>query len=436
MRIGMIAVVVTAFSWPCRTASATHPAQGERSPRIERLRQEAARRGPSAVQDFWSAVGRTGTPLIEAVPRDTETVLATFVYRGMASTTGVTLSAQLRAGGAPGENALERLGATNVWFRSYRIRKDLRFSYGFVEQSRSSGSATGVARDPLNPHVLSNGEGLLGPSVVVLPAAAPQPWTEPREGVARGTMHSLRVHSVVLGQDREAQIYTPAGYDERRTTPYHLLLCFDGGWFASATSLPTILDNLIAARAIPPLVGIFVEQSPQPQRNLELGNDDRFLSFLTTELLPTVRRRWNATADPHATAACGGSSGGLASLFAAYRRPDVIGNVISESGAFWVGHRQGDGKWEWLTHQIAGSAALPIHVVLDVGILESGATDGGGPSILATNRHLRDVLTTKGTDLDYREVAGGHEPLSWRGGIADGLISLFGSGSIRRATRW
>jgi len=44
--------------------------------------------------------------------------------------------------------------------------------------------------------------------------------------------------------------------------------------------------------------------------------------------------------------------------------------------------------------------------------------------ILDCNRHLRDVLTAKGYELDYSEVAGGHEPLTWRGGIAPGLTQL------------
>jgi len=30
----------------------------------------------------------------------------------------------------------------------------------------------------------------------------------------------------------------------------------------------------------------------------------------------------------------------------------------------------------------------------------------------------------KGYEVHYHEVAGGHEPLSWRGGLADGVLEL------------
>ena len=62
--------------------------------------------------------------------------------------------------------------------------------------------------------------------------------------------------------------------------------------------------------------------------------------------------------------------------------------------------------------------------MLQVGILEIGPTPLDGPSILVTNRHLKDALSAKGYEVHYSEVAGGHEPLTWRGGIAEGLVEL------------
>jgi enterochelin esterase family protein len=50
---------------------------------------------------------------------------------------------------------------------------------------------------------------------------------------------------------------------------------------------------------------------------------------------------------------------------------------------------------------------------------------GRGAGILLPNRHLRDVLRAKGYDVEYREFPGGHDPVNWRGTLADGLIALF-----------
>jgi enterochelin esterase family protein len=69
---------------------------------------------------------------------------------------------------------------------------------------------------------------------------------------------------------------------------------------------------------------------------------------------------------------------------------------------------------------------LPIKFYLDAGTFESSKR-GGGWGILETSRHMRDVLRAKGYEMHYQEFAGGHEYLSWRGTLSDGLIALIGN---------
>ena len=62
---------------------------------------------------------------------------------------------------------------------------------------------------------------------------------------------------------------------------------------------------------------------------------------------------------------------------------------------------------------------------MDAGSFEVD-TSGGGGAILEPSRHMRDVLLAKGYQVHYRENVGGHDYLSWRGSLADGLIALLG----------
>jgi enterochelin esterase family protein len=49
-----------------------------------------------------------------------------------------------------------------------------------------------------------------------------------------------------------------------------------------------------------------------------------------------------------------------------------------------------------------------------------------GDDGLSANRHLRDALRARGHHVRYAEFAGGHDELSWRGTLADGLLALLG----------
>ena len=61
----------------------------------------------------------------------------------------------------------------------------------------------------------------------------------------------------------------------------------------------------------------------------------------------------------------------------------------------------------------------------DFQIFPRGTGDGG--SMLATNRHFRDVLQSRGYEVTYSEFNGGHDYACWRGSLADGLIALVGT---------
>lgn len=256
------------------------------------------------------------------------------------------------------------------------------------------------------------------------------PWVTRREGVAAGNVQQFKVPSKIYGASRRVWVYTPAGYDKSRRTPYDLLVCFDGADHRDDGSipLPTILDNLIAAGKLPPLVVLLVDNGTGAQRITELGNSARFVQSLAEELLPGLRQGWNVTSDPQRVIVSGFSVGGLAAAYVAYKRPDLFGNVLSQSGAFWRGDEASNSPpYEWLAEQFRNSPKLPLRFYLEVGALETARAIGTGPTFIETNRRLRDVLKAKGYPIFYKEVPGArHENVHWKNEIADGLLWLAG----------
>jgi enterochelin esterase family protein len=207
---------------------------------------------------------------------------------------------------------------------------------------------------------------------------------------------------------RQLWIYTPPGYNPRATNPYPLIIAFDGSEYQDTMPLPLILDTLLAARKAPAFVAVLIDNGDGAERIADLGNAERMATFIGKQLVPYVRAHWRVTTDPHRVIATGSSAGGLASAFLALRRPDLVGNVLSQSGAFWRGaEASNDEPYEWLTSQVASIPKRDVRFFMDVGEYEDHATLGGaGPNFRDATRLFRDALTTRGYDVIYAEVPG------------------------------
>ena len=96
-------------------------------------------------------------------------------------------------------------------------------------------------------------------------------------------------------------------------------------------------------------------------------------------------------------------------------------------GRFHWGRKGDEVSFEWLVREFAFAEKKPISIFMEVGILEGEYTWANPefPHQLVSHRHFKTVLDMKGYNVKYQEYAGGHEMLSWRGGIAEGLKHLF-----------
>ncbi len=60
-------------------------------------------------------------------------------------------------------------------------------------------------------------------------------------------------------------------------------------------------------------------------------------------------------------------------------------------------------------------------------VWENRPEGNGGTTLLASNRHLRDVLRAKGYTIQYAEVYGDHDPVHWRRTLPEALTVMLGN---------
>jgi len=253
--------------------------------------------------------------------------------------------------------------------------------------------------------------------------------TRGRRFAGLGAVKEYGLASRAYHSTRRVWVYTPPGYDPA-AADNDLLLVFDGGVYLGDIPLPAMLDSLITAKKLRPTVAVMLDDSSRAARIADLGNQERFAGFVADELLPWARKNWKLTSDPHRATITGSSAGGLASAFVALRHPELFGNVLSQSGAFWRGAAGSDAApFEWLTAQYAASPKRDLRFFMDVGATEThGAMNGTAPSILEANRRLRDALRAKGYEVSYFEVPnGGHAAEFWRQRLPAGLLWVAGT---------
>lgn len=412
-----------------------HPVlRGHLSPAIEALAAELAQGGGTAA--FWRDVARQGTPLVE--PLEPGRVVMTFLVRGARH------NVRLLGGPTSNHERLERLGDSDVWFKSFIVPSTTRLSYriapdvpdfpGTCRECREAILAR-LQADPLNhrPWPADAPDPFNQYSLVELPDAPPQPGVaEPGipgpeiAGAAApaGRLVTERFDSRILGNTRDIAVYAPPGVDPAGDGTL-LMLLFDGpDYLDRRAPVPAMLDRLTGDGRLPPLVAVFIANPDAAARARELPANPAFAAMLADELLPWLTARHGLRPRPERTVLAGSSYGGLAAVTAALERPDRFGNALSMSGSFWWHPDDAPpDRPEHVAGLVAWRGRVPVRFFLSAGLFET-AIDGE-IGILESSRHLRDLLEAKGYDVVHRDYAAGHDHFAWRGALGDGLLALF-----------
>lgn len=391
------------------------------SPRLTALARGLRQGDDAALASFWREVAEQGTPLIEPVEGTHAFSLVTFLWQAYHQVHEVRLLSSI-CDDEDGDR-LTHLRGSDLWYKTYRVPNDLRATYRFQVDGvnytdRLNPQTSLVPGDKVSPF-----GSAMSFSLLHLPDAWPLPWVTPYSGRPFGQVSQHAFHSAQSGNIYRLWIYTPPNYT-RAAEPYNLLLLLDGWVYARVLQAPTILDNLQDVGALSPMVAVMLGHPNRAIRGREYGFHQPFLEFITQELLPWIRLHYHVTSDPTQSVVGGLDLSAVSATLLALRHPELFGNVLAQSGHFEEKLPE-DTEHERVANLVASIPTVPVRFHLDAGSLETHPAPDGGPSLLVSNRHLRQLLQARHYRVHYKEFSGGHDYLCWQETLVDGLLALF-----------
>lgn len=333
----------------------------------------------------------------------------TFLYRGEAD----EVFLRCWIAGLDTAQPLQRLPETDLWTASIALPEGSRIEYKF-EVVR--GDDREFIVDPLNP---VQARDPFGANSVCQAYGYERPsWTHPDPEARPGSIEQHRIAAGAFGDQREVAVYLPARFRSNRR--YSLLVVHDGMDYLNYAALKVVLDNLIHALEIPPLI---VALTQSPDRLVEYAGDDRHARFVADDLLPFMAERYPLIDEPAARALMGASFGGVASLHAAWRNPGLFGNLLLQSGSFAftdLGHHHRGPVFDPVVefmNQFREAPGVPAErMYLSCGVYES---------LIYENRSLVPKLQAQGIEIRFEEARDAHNWENWRDRLRTGLSWLF-----------
>jgi enterochelin esterase family protein len=175
----------------------------------------------------------------------------------------------------------------------------------------------------------------------------------------------------------------------------------------------TVLDNLIHLGKIKPLIAVFIDHREPINRSnnrrmQELAMNEKYLKFLTDELIPVVEKNYSISRDPAHRAVLGNSMGGLSAAYFAFTKPEIFGLAGIQSPTFWF-------KPEIYT-LCDNPENPPVKMFMTTGLIND-AEEG--------TRKMKAILDKNTCTYQYKEVNQGQSWGNSRDLIDDILVYFF-----------
>ncbi len=360
--------------------------------------------GREDIDHVWAGIVERGVPMTYADS-------VAFLYRGEANS--VAWLGDFNAWGYEKNTFRQgtKIPGTDIWILKASFPRDARLDYKIVIDENK------WILDPNNSLHQWSGVGGGSPnSELRMPDWKSDPVTSGRISDAkRGTVaRDILFNSSALDYQVMYSVYTPPGYDAN--SQYPTVYVTDGYEYMHERmgNMVTIIDNLIHLGRIRPVVAVFIDNREpinraNNRRMAELALNEKYLQFVSGELVSEVERRYAVSSQADDRAIMGTSMGGLSAAFFAFSKPEVFGLAGIQSPAFWM------------KSQIYTLCDNPEHPPVKT-FMSSGTINDTREGAL----RMKAILDKNTCAYEYREVNQGHSWGNWRDLIDDILVYFFG----------
>jgi enterochelin esterase-like enzyme len=231
---------------------------------------------------------------------------------------------------------------------------------------------------------------------------------------ADGTLSAdSRITSDVLGYDLQFRVYVPEGAGP--DADLAVLFVTDGPGYIRQGHMPMVLDSLIGAGEITPVVVVFVDpRDPDNlssnRRNSEYLCNDNYYIFYKEELIPFIEENYPVGRSRDDRGVLGLSFGATNAACFGLRGHETFSLIGMHSPA--------NHPVRNLLPAYEKMPLLPLKIFLSTGTPDDNTGD---------NRRFRRLLEEKGYQVEYIEVRQGHDWRNWKPLIDDVLLYFYGT---------
>jgi enterochelin esterase family protein len=261
-----------------------------------------------------------------------------------------------------------------------------------------------------------------------------------KNGVPHGTVSKVWYNSPVLGMDRRAYIYTPAGYEEgKQKYPVFYLLHGAGGDEDAWTNMgraAQIMDNLIAQGKAKPMIVVMTNgnanqagaQNEVPPLATEtadamaeyLRTAGKFEEHLVKDLVPFIEKNYRVLTGMDNRAIAGLSMGGMHTQTITNDNPGMFSYIgVFSMGIMNMGPQNQDAE------KVAAERNAKLSALRNSGYKLYWIGCGKDDFVYKGVVTLRETLDKLNFKYVYRESTGGHTWANWRIYLSEFAPMLF-----------